>query len=330
MKLMNLFLAALLTFALSGHAQNSRLYPPVKTTTKVKVPGTIFGAPKCDASGNIYVRAGDGKRKAPAPVYEIAPDGSVVRSFDPFEVSPDLTALPFFATGDGRVYMGAWDPDYGVYVVSFAHNSAGQKLRLDSDYFLPYHIAVFSTGEILLSGVAGPRNRDIYTAVFATTGKLLKKIQEPEDENARLKAEAGEHAYAPESTPGYGNDFAIRGDTALGSDGNVYLLRSTGLIYVISHTGEVLRKMKIPPPQPGMIAYALKATQDRLAVVFLNRGKTVGTIQIVDYTGKAMGTYEDPTTATALLGCYVSEGDSEGFAFAGFQDGKIAITRFKH
>ena len=335
MKLTNGFLIGLLTLVFPAHAQDNSLYPPVKATTKVALPGTMVNAPKCDDRGNVYLRVQDeeasksGRKHSQSPVYEIAPNGSVLRSFDVFEVSPDLTAIPFFVTGDGKVYMGAFDPDYGVYVVSFPSGSAGQKLRLDSDYFLPYQIAVFKTGEILLSGVVGPRIRGVYTAVFDARGKLLKKIQEPEDEDARLKAEAGEYDYTFEQTPGFGNYFAIKGDAALGSDGNVYLLRSTGLIYVISHTGEVLRKMRIPPPQPGMVAYALKATQDKLAVVFLYRGRTVGRIDIVDYNGRPITTRTDPTISTAFLACYASQGDSEGFAFAGFRDGQIAITRFK-
>jgi len=329
MKLIHLILIALIALPFPGYSQDNSLYPPVKATTKVRLPGTISNAPKCDNSGNVYLRVQDGKRKPPAPLYEIAPNGSVVRRFDVFEVFPDLTAVPFFVTGDGKVYMGAWDRDYGVYVVSFADNSAGQKLRLDSDYFLPYQIAVFNTGEFLLSGVVGPRIRGVYTAVFDGKGKLLRKIYEPEDEDARLKAEAKEYDFVPEGSPDTGNYFAMKGDAALGSDGNVYLLRSTGLIYVISHTGEVLRKMRIPPPQPGMVAYALKATQDRLAVVFVYRGKTIGKIHIVDYNGRTIATHTDPTTSTVLLACYASQGDSEGFAFAGFQDGKISITRFK-
>jgi outer membrane protein assembly factor BamB len=336
MKLAVATLIALLALPFLGYAQDSSLYPPTRATATVKLTGPIINLlSKCDDSGNIYVRvpdkevAGRKPKNSQSPVYKIAPSGSVLRSFKVFELSPDLTAIPFFVTGDGQVYMGAWDTDYGVYIVSFGTGSPGQKVRLDSDYFLPYQMAVFKTGEILLSGLAGQRIQSVFTGLFDATGKLLKKIHEPEDEEARLKAEAGEYDFVPPGTPGSGNYFAIKGDAALGPDGNVYLLRSTGLIYVISHTGEVLRKMRIAPPEPGMVAWALKAAQDKLAVVFLYRGFATGAITIVDYNGRVIATRTDPSTPAASLACYVSEGGSEGFAYAGRKDKNIAITRFK-
>jgi hypothetical protein len=165
--------------------------------------------------------------------------------------------------------------------------------------------------------------------LFDGTGKLLRKIYEPEDEEARIKREAGEYDFVPEGTPDTGNYFAIKGDAALGSDGNVYLLRSTGLLYVISHKGDVLRKMRIAPPEPGMVAYALKAAQDKLAALFLYRGKAVGRIQVIDYEGRPIAERADPGTANAFLACYATLGTSEGFAVADFKDKRIAISRFK-
>jgi hypothetical protein len=63
------------------------------------------------------------------------------------------------------------------------------------------HLAVFKSGEYLAVGLTGtigenaPHLRKPFTAVFAADGRLVKKIYEPEDEDARQCAEGGDPKY---------------------------------------------------------------------------------------------------------------------------------------
>lgn len=181
-------------------------------------------------------------------------------------------------------------------------------MRLETDFFIPYHLAVFQSGEILVSGILGPENRSPYTAVFAPDGKMIRSIYEPEDEDARKRAESGEVGFRPDSTE-FGNTFVIRGDAALGSDGNAYLLRSTGQIYVISHTGQVIRKFHVQPNVAGLVADRLNSFPGKLAVAFLEKGMNKGMIEIVDYEGTILNIHssDDSRIYAGHLGCSTNQ-----------------------
>jgi hypothetical protein len=163
--------------------------------------------------------------------------------------------------------------------------------------------------------------------VFDANGKLIRSIYEPEDEDAKKRAELGEAGFKPEFTD-YGNDFVTHGDAAVGADGSVYLLRagSKGLIYVISDNGSVLRKLSIESPSTGLVATRLKSLPGRLAVVFLQKGMNQGVIQVVDYDGRSLNTYtpNDSRMYPGLMGCF----DNRGFTFLAVgNDGDLHIHR---
>jgi hypothetical protein len=157
----------------------------------------------------------------------------------------------FFVASDGRVDLLAWaqardHPGYHAYVVKFAANgSLESKIQIEMpEHTLPGHIAVFRSGEILVSG----RNRFTpFTGVFASNGKLIKEILEAEDEELGRRAQAGDADVLAHSN--VGNDAVDLGGVVAGSDGNAYLMRRTSpaLIYVVSSRGEVIRKLHIAP-----------------------------------------------------------------------------------
>jgi hypothetical protein len=93
------------------------------------------------------------------------------------------------------VYQAATVGD-DVYVVEFAPNSSvktRKKLDVGSRHFTSLtRLAVFSSGEYLLVGESGKMGHVPFTAVFAADGRLMKEIYEPEDEEARQKADVGE------------------------------------------------------------------------------------------------------------------------------------------
>ncbi len=190
-----------------------------------------------------------------------------------------------------------------------ADGSFKSRTRLDAEFFTPYQIALFRSGEFLLSGTAGPQDRTPFTAVFGADGKLIKKIYEPEDENSRQRAESGDRDFLSDSTNA-GNTFVWYGDAVAGSDGNVYLLRSTSpaLIYVISPRGEVMRKLRIDSGNSALVARTLRPGPGRLAISFLERYSTKGIIKVVDLQGNPIADYgsDDEGTYPGLPGCYVS------------------------
>jgi hypothetical protein len=47
-----------------------------------------------------------------------------------------------------------------------------------------FHLAVFKSGEYLVAGLTGKNSHTPFKAVFAADGRLVKKIYEPEDEEA--------------------------------------------------------------------------------------------------------------------------------------------------
>ena len=304
--------------------------PGLQVTAETKVPfrGGLAGRVKCDTEGNIYLRPTDSEtfdRYHPVsalPIRKIRPDGSLAGSFSLADTWPGLRAIDFFVAADGRVYQAARsETDGAVYLVSYlANGSPSSKVRLDAEFFLPYQIAVFPSGEILVSGIHGAENRTPFTAVFKANGKLIKEIYEPEDEDARKRAEAGEPGFRPESMES-SNDFVVKGDAVTGTDGNVYLLRaaSPALIYVISSKGEVTGKLRIESPGSGLWAARLKSAPGLLAISFLQKGTNMGMLQVIDYHGEEIASYapRDQRMYPGLLGCY----SPPSFSFLSLNEG---------
>ncbi|HXZ81742.1 MAG TPA: hypothetical protein VEG30_17575 [Terriglobales bacterium] len=340
MKIWELFLIGFCALPFIGQAQNdkSSMGPTspsadgsrdFRITSSVRVPlrGALFGRAKCDGEEDIYLRLIDAEASEKhqdyltLPIRKLRPDGTIAGSFSVTGVSPRLGLMDFFVTHNGGIFgVGHGDPP--VYVVSFSEGSSPPKVvRLETDHFVPYQIAVFKTGEFLVSGIHGPHNRTPYTAVFDASGKPIKTIYEPEDEDARKRAEAGEPGFRPDYMV-FGNLFVVRGDVVLGSDGNAYLLRagSTALIYVISSTGQVLRKLSVEAPSSGLTAERLQSLSGRLAIAFLQKGMNQGVIQVVDYQGRSIATIpnEDPRTYPGHMACF----GSQGFAFLQTDDDK--------
>lgn len=308
-----------------------------KKKTKITLSGTIAGKPKCDRSGNVYFKPytdelGAALRKPSTfPVRRFGPGGTMDAIFDFFRFL-EMDSVNFFVADDGSVHFaGASRSEPAVFLMSFGPSAGTPKssVKLQSEYFFPYQLAVFPSGEILASGIYGQHNRSIFTGVFDASGKLLRQLREPEDEVARSRADMGEPGFRSRDNV-YGNDFVIQGDAAIGPDGNAYLLRSTGLVYVISKTGTVLRKLQLEPPAPGMFAARLITAHDQIALSFEHLGRYSGTVAIYDYEGKAVGTYpaEDPETYAGMLACY----DAQGSTYVSVGDGSrtLYLNRVPH
>lgn len=150
--------------------------------------------------------------------------------------------------------------------------------------------------------------------MFAADGRLVKKIFESEDEEARQKAEGGDEKYALNGMA-WGNAFVLaKADVAAGPDGNVYLLHGTSpaLIYVISPAAEVVRKLRIATEDPDREASSIKSYASRLAIGFDWVGNAPESlIKVTDLKGNSIAEYEIEEGAgdsSPILACYGSKG----------------------
>jgi hypothetical protein len=230
-------------------------------------------------------------------------------SFDIADAALDGHLEGFFVSSDGKVYLLAWaqpadHPGYQAYVVKFAANGALEsKIQIEMpEHTLPGHIAVFKSGEILISG----RNRFTpFTGVFTSNGKLIKGISEPEDEELRRRAQAGDADVLAGSTNA-GNDAVDLGGVVAGSDGNAYLMRRTSpaLIYVVSSRGELIRKLHIPTDGSLMFPQDIHSFPGGLVLSFAKDGGDM-VLQVVDLEGNPVATYGLGRSGFAgKLACY--------------------------
>lgn len=296
--------------AVSAHLQ-------LTASAKVSDGGALVGKARCDDDGNIYIRLAraDDHVGTKLPIQKIKPDGNVTATFKVTDAGPDIDAMDFFVSGTGKVYEEAWDRIGRMHVLEYSSDgSLKSNVILDTEPpVFPYQIAVFRSGEWLVSGLHGPHLYTPFTAVFDSRGKLIKKIYDTEDEDSRKKAEAGDGAFITDA--GTGNNSVYEGDAVAGSDGNVYLLRaiSPALIYVISAKGEIIRKLRIDSPDSGLLAQRIRTADGRLAVSFLANNSTVGITKVVDFQGNPIVDYvsDDERIYPGLPGCYTPQ----GFAF---------------
>jgi len=277
---------------------------------------TVIMRAMCDEAGNVYTRPfdpGKGLGELRAPIQEITPEAKPAGRFP-------ADGKTFFVR-DGNVYALAGPRD-GLYIVKFDQNgSVKSRTKLDLPFFIDVlHLAVFKSGEYLVVGLTGtindtgPHLRTPFTGVFTADGRLVKKIYEPEDEDAYQKAEGNDTKYHLCCSDS-GNEFVgWWADVASASDGNIYLLHGTSppLVYVISPAGDVVRKLRIDIRNPELSANSIKAHDGRLAIGFSWLGDVpVSSIKVIDLRGNSIADYEvrEATSASdPILACYNSGG----------------------
>jgi hypothetical protein len=277
-------------------------------------PSVVMSA-MCDDAGNVYTRPfdpDDPMASSQAPVLEVTPGKTAGSLRITHTFQPPHGARTFFVR-EGELYVLTGPHDVVEFASSGPVKTQVPLEGLDSGIEV-WHLAVFKSGEYLLFGVTGKNLRTPLTAVFTPDGRLVKKIYEPEDEDARLKAEGGDPRYDI-CCSNSGNAFAFdNADVAAGADGNVYLLHgvSPPLIYVISPAGEVVRKLRIDAGDPALTANSIRFYAGRLAVGFDWLGHVPqNLIKVIDLKGNSIADYEVRESASDLdpiLACYGSEG----------------------
>lgn len=319
MRAQMILLAVVLSLAPVLGAQRGAAAPAVsvKTVTKVPLPSSESAMPiggvMCDAEGNIYARlltATVSKERMGVfrlPIEEITPEGRLAKTFRIADSSAvDIAGKHIFVSSDGIVYQMAITPQ-GIYAIEFANDgSVKREVKLEADLpsVQPWDLAVFKAGGYLLTGETGKGSHTPYTAVFDADGRLVRNVYEPEDEDARRKAESGDQVYSPSSR---GNRFVSQGAVAGGSDGNVYLLRGTSptLVYVISPKGEVVRKLHIDAGGTDFNPRGIESYAGQLAIGF--NGPTP-LVRVTDLEGNSIANYTVSGQGHLDLACYGPQG----------------------
>jgi hypothetical protein len=235
----------------------------------------------CDAKGNLFVTAwnleGGGPADRPLLMFDHA--GLLKASF---KSSPKDLGLsgnaelyqPTALVSDGGVARLVWSYHAMSLDVFSADGKLKSKSPLDPPAFFPYQLALFPSGESLVSGLEHVHSRRAlgafksFTAIYSKDGHLQKRLVLPEDDEIDAAAELGDSRYA--QGPMFGNRGVSGGTARLGVDGNVYLMRRTSpaTVYVISSSGELLRTLKIEPADTGQMPIDMQVAEGRIAVEF--------------------------------------------------------------
>ena len=346
-------LTALLVTSLAGQTSspprsqpkpNTRVVPstsvlPLNISSVTRLPGESGGfmAPlKCDEEGNLYVRKYDRYRPQLGPVVRIGKDGKRDALFDP-TAFPDLgpdRADAFSPAWDGGLY---WIAQKGVvkpriYVLHFSSDgSPAEAVPLAVDFEV-FTFAPFPSGNFLLSGI----ERDItnakdpgrtFTAVFLSDGRMLARLTLQHSSAApkgpaaaKSPIKEGVNAVPPAGTPNL--DLS---DAEVGRDGNLYVMQrsySSALVFAISASGEIVRKVRIPDPLPGGTPTAFHVSANRFAIAFENDHPQQHILVVADAsTGRKIATYSVASELASSFACYSA--DESVFTFLELGEGSV-------
>jgi len=272
----------------------------------------------CDEQGRLYVRLmtpsgdiGPVLRFSKTGVQEAAFDLSAAVGFNVFGVRP-------------KGGVATVQDEQGYMIVNFGPDGKRESaVHLDDAHFLPSQLAVFPSGGMLLSGIQrgtreSPGTYKAFTALYDSDGHLVKQLSLDEDNEIERAIEAGDVRYA--RTTKHGNTAVTLGKAVLGDDGNVYLMRRTSpaTVYVISSTGEAVRKLVIVPPNAGQLPGGMQVSKNKLAVMFARECVSeicegASYVVVAATTGEKIADYAAGGDVGGPLTCYPS--DPERFFF---------------
>lgn len=297
----------------SSKASTSPLPVTAAGAVESQFTGPIFGRAKCDEDGNLYLRAYTQERVFAntvhqAPIQKIKADGAMAETFTISDFSTQFWAKDFFVTGDGRVFQIAYSSKPEFYVFEFSGDgSLKTKTSIATESFSPYQIAVFKSGEFLLSGTSGKEDHTPFTGVFASSGKLIKKITVPKDAESAASAEAGDSNSA--ASHGQVNLAVVYGEAVAVSDGNIYLMRSgsRAWVHAVSPSGDVVRSFYVDSGDTGRIAVAMKSAPGRLVLAFRQNNVAGVLLKVVDLEGNPIADFASSESKfpAAFLACYL-------------------------
>jgi hypothetical protein len=288
-----------------------------KSRVPVSVVGEYHGGiafpTACDEQGRLYVKLVKIGPGMVGPLFRLSSKGVVEAEFD---------------TSGALINRYAVRPDGGVIMmhthgrIKFVDNFAPAGTRESSvalepppTPFFPSQIAVFHSGEILISGLQYRPGYKAATAIYDPTGRLVKQFVLDGDVETEQAIDKDARAQQ-QNTSAIDTSLAITGD-----DGLVYLMRatSTASVYAISAAGDVVRKIVVSPPAgTGSPYFGLRVVKNRLVVQFRRSCDSTAasdscrssTYAVVDATtGQRLAAYEADQEAAGTMACYAPDPD---------------------
>lgn len=300
----------------SSSAKTSNSAIPLNSLSTITVASEVGGAfmsgSKCDEDGNLYIRKYATDRPLLGPVVKINTDGKRVALFDPatFSQAGIDRADTYSPAADGGLYeiaqKGIVRPQ--IYVLHFSSDGSPlSSVQLDAGFEV-YTFAEFPSGNLLVSGVerdlTNPKDHgQNFTAVFSSDGRMLSKLSFADQRNQKQPTGARSTKLAKEA--GAVAPVLDLSDAEVGVDGNLYVMRaaSPALVYVISPSGKIMRRLKIDAPTATSRASAFHVSGNQVAVAFSNDPSQ--SLVVTDaQTGRNISTYSFSGNAIASFACY--------------------------
>ncbi len=308
----------------------------VETITATSEMATVFYPPlRCDGDGNLYLRTDSGGVPA---IHKLNAKGERVALFEASS-NPDLkvdVARYFALEADGgELYELVYPHEINRYV--FVYKSDGtfkSALKLRPGFpFMPKKLAVFSSGQFLISGEEYDADRTAamwpFTGIFAADGSLVKELELGDEKDLRDMASSGDTRVARPGNP-HANLAIDNGQAETAADGNAYLMRWTNpaIFYGISPGGEVVHRFTVDPGESASDyrPAAMHVYKNRIAVLFVKMHVNEEIMKIVDLEGHEIATYDGPkpddkapnSMLSAAFACYTE--NPTRFVFLGADD----------
>jgi hypothetical protein len=232
------------------------------------------------------------------------PKGEPVALFQPAPNTDKKVDLgwSFAVAPDGDVYELVFPHEINRYVFTYKGDGTFKSaIKLNPGFvWFPGKLAVFASGQMLVTG--SEYDKDVtaekwpFTGIFGADGSLLKEVKLEDDQTLRDMAVAGDARVKEAGMPG--NQAIDFTQVEMAQDGNAYLMRWTNpaIIYAISPSGEVVRRLKIDPGKADYHPRTLHSFGNRLAILFVQRETMEKIMKIVDLEGHEIATYDEPKT----------------------------------
>jgi hypothetical protein len=306
----------------------------LKSVETIDVPSEVanFFIPplRCDEGGNLYLNTDqfgiEGFRK-------LNPKGVRLALFNPGS-DPDHLKVSdgvyFSLDGEGNLYQLIFLSDrIDRYIFEYKKDGTlKSKAKLETGFpWMPAAIAPFSSGGYLVTGQEYDREPSQpmwpVTAVFSSTGALLREVKLEDDESIRDMAESGDRRVVSPQNPTSNRAIGFS-QMESASDGNVYLMRwlSAAILYAISPGGQVIRRFSVDPVDPDYTVAAMHISGNRIAILFVQPQTRKNLIKVTDLEGRELTTYKElgvdqmsppQTPLGASFACYAH--DPEQFIF---------------
>jgi hypothetical protein len=299
---------------------------PIAAQTKVlvakgRVPVSVAGEyhggiafpTACDEQGRFYVKLVQIGPGMVGPLFRLSSKGVAEAEFD----TSGALINRYAVRPDGGVIMMRVNEATKI-VDNFAPDGARESsvtLERPPTPFFPSQLAVFHSGEILISGLQYQPGYKAGTAIYDPTGHLIKQVVLDGDVELE-RAIANDTRAQKQNTSAIDRSVAVTGD-----DGLVYLMRATSpaSVYAISASGDVVRKIVVNPPTgAGSPYFGIRVFKNRLVVQFRRSCDRTdasdscrsSTYAVVDATtGQKLAAYEADKEAGGTMLCYAPDPD---------------------